>query len=121
MQRIVFTQENILLMQALTPLFQGRKPVDIFTQFCRAKLQRTVNPLCLSYPLLPSAARWFPPLIPIYFNFLFFMLESKKKRFTSENITLQGGIRCAQKNGMKVWIFTGSPESFFFGFPHGFL
>ena len=21
---------------------------------------------------------WFPPLIPIYFNFLFFMLESKK-------------------------------------------
>ena len=78
MQRIVFTQENILLMQALTPLFQGRKPVDIFTQFCRAKLQRTVNPLCLSYPLLPSAARWFPPLIPLYFNFLFFMLESKK-------------------------------------------
>jgi len=64
---------------------------------------------------------WFPPLIPLYFNFLFFMLESKKRRFTSENIALRGGIRCTQKNGMKVWIFTGSPESFFFGFPHGFL
>ena len=63
----------------------------------------------------------FLPWYPLYFNFLFFMLESKKRRFTSENIALRGGIRCAQKNCMKVWIFTGSLESFFFGFPHGFL
>ena len=37
-------------------------PADIFTQFCRAKLQRTVNRLYCLYPIYPSAARSFPPL-----------------------------------------------------------
>ena len=44
-------------------------PADIFTQFCRAKLQRTVNRLCLSYYVPPSAALWNPNSF-IHFNFL---------------------------------------------------
>ena len=44
-------------------------PADIFTQFCRAKLQRTGNRLCLSYYVPPSAALWNPALF-VYFNFL---------------------------------------------------
>ena len=35
---------------------------ESFTQFCCAKLQRTGKRLCLSYYVLPSAARSFPPL-----------------------------------------------------------
>ena len=40
-----------------------------FKQFCCAKLQRTVNRLCLSYYVPPSAALWNPGLF-VYSNFL---------------------------------------------------